>query len=81
MTVSNQLRNAIVASGETHYRIGKETGVNAKSLDWFVSGDRPELRTGTVDKLCEYFGLELCQKKQRTSGKQATKSTRTASKK
>lgn len=65
MTVSEQLRQAIVDSGETHYRIGKEAGVPIKSLDWFISGQRPELRSGTIDKLCEYFELELCPKKRR----------------
>lgn len=59
MTISEQLRQAIVNSGDTHYRIWKETGVPIKSLDWFVSGQRPELRSGTIDRLCEYFGLEL----------------------
>lgn len=65
MTISEQLRRAIVESGETHYRIGTEAGVPIKSLDWFVTGKRPELRSGTIDKLCEYFGLELCQKKRK----------------
>ena len=62
VTVSEQLRQAIVDSGLTHYRIGKEADVPIKSLDWFVSGKRPELRSGTIDKLCSYFELELCPK-------------------
>jgi DNA-binding Xre family transcriptional regulator len=63
VTVSEQLRKAIVDSGETHYRIGKQTGIDTRVLDRFVSGERPTLRSDTVDKLCEYLGLELRPKK------------------
>ena len=59
MTVSEQLRQAIVASGETHYRIGKETGTSPTVIDRFVSREREHLNTVTVDKLCAYLGLEL----------------------
>ena len=59
MPVSEQLRKAIVAAGETHYRIAKETGLHAIALDRFVSGERSNIRIDTVDRLCDYFGLEL----------------------
>ncbi len=79
MAVSDQLREAIVSSGQTHYRIAKETGISVKSLDWFISGQRPELRSRTIDKLCEYLGLEL--RHVRTPRKQGGKKTGTSRKK
>ena len=72
MTVSEQLRKAVVASGQTHYRIGKETRVSTRILDRFVSGERPTLRSDTLDRLCKYLGLELQPKKQ-TEKKQPSK--------
>ena len=59
MTVSEQLREAIIESGLTHYRIGKDTGVDTKVIDRFVSGERPTIRSDTLDRLCEYLGLQL----------------------
>ena len=73
MTITEQLRQAIADSGETHYRIGKESGVAPHVLLRFVSQERPHLRTDTVDRLCEYLGLELTRKKGATSDKQAGK--------
>lgn len=67
MAVSEQLRNAIeaaTAKGTTLYRIAKDSDVNWATLQRFVTGERPELRTGTVDRLCDYLGLELRLKKQ-----------------
>ncbi len=79
MAITNQLRKAIVDSGQTHYRIGKDAGFAPHILDRFVSGQRPHLRTDTVNKLCEYLGLELCRKKRSTAGKQAAKKPSTGS--
>lgn len=59
MTVSDQLRRAIIDSGLTHYRIGKDTGIDTKVIDRFVSGERPTIRSDTLDRLCEYLGLQL----------------------
>ena len=78
MTVSEQLKAAIKASEETHYRIAKGTGVDTRTLDRFMEGTRSHIRSDTIDLLCEYLGLELCPKKQRTkkgkrAGKQAGK--------
>ena len=72
MKVSEHLRKAIVDSGETHYRIGKESGVDTKVIDRFVSRERPSVRSETIDRLCEYLGLELQPKKQ-TGRKQPSK--------
>jgi DNA-binding Xre family transcriptional regulator len=66
-TINEQLRKAIRATGETHYRIGKETGIDTRTLDRFMSGERPWLRSDTMDRLCEYLGLELRPKKRKPS--------------
>ena len=76
MPISDQLRKAIAASGETHYRLMKETGVDSRAIDRFMYNGT-DLRTNTVDLLCEYLSLELRPKKQR---KRTRKSTETATK-
>ena len=37
MTITEQMRMAVADSGETHYRIGKETGIAPSVLDRFMS--------------------------------------------
>ncbi len=69
MTISEQLREAIAVSGETHYRIWKETGIRPQVLGRWMSGEREHLRTDTVDTLAEYFGLELKPKKRKQKAK------------
>ena len=72
MTVTEKLWRIIIASGETHYRIGKATGMNIRNLDRFVA--RETLPSGAnIDKLCEYFSLELCKKKKRKARKQTSR--------
>jgi hypothetical protein len=73
MTINEQLRTAIGDSGDTHYRIGKETGIAPSVLDRFLSRATDHLTGRNIDKVCEYFGLELCKTRQRTGGKQAGK--------
>ncbi|MFQ5734432.1 MAG: hypothetical protein ACE5KM_21050 [Planctomycetaceae bacterium] len=77
MAISDQLKDAINASGETHYRIGKESGVAAHVIHRWASGEREHLRSDTIDRLCDYFGLVLAAKKPGTKVKQATKKTTT----
>lgn len=62
LTVSETLRKAIMESGLTHYRIGKQTGIAPPVLDRFVSGER-SLRLDTVDKIAEALRLELTKQK------------------
>jgi transcriptional regulator with XRE-family HTH domain len=57
-TISNRLRNAITASGKTHYRLAKEAGIRPQQLDYFIAGRRG-LRIDTLDKLAPVLGLEL----------------------
>ena len=77
MTVSIQLRTAIKASGETRYRIAKETGVDSRTLDRFLAGNH--IRSDTIDVLCDYLGLHLAPEKQ--GGKKAKTGRKKASKK
>ncbi len=40
MSLTEQLRAAIAASGKTHYRLGQESGIAPHVIDRFVSGER-----------------------------------------
>ena len=57
-TLSDQLRAAIAASGQTHYRLAKTSGVSATVIDRFVSGER-DLKLGTAGKLATVLRLRL----------------------
>jgi len=72
MTVTEQLRQRIRESGLTNYRIGKDLGVSIRTIDRFVTDER-EARTNTFDALCEYFGMELAEKKPKTAPNEAGK--------
>jgi DNA-binding Xre family transcriptional regulator len=63
MTVSNQLRAAIQAQDVTLYRIAKDADVDWGTVQRFLDGSRPNIRLDTVEKLCDYLGLELQPKK------------------
>jgi DNA-binding Xre family transcriptional regulator len=80
MTISKQLKEAIQKSDQTFYRIAKDAGVNWSALQRFITGERPNIRIDTVDRLCEYFGLEL-QPKQAADKQPANKRRTTAKKK
>lgn len=60
-TMSDVLRdviNAALASGETYRSLEQKTGVVRQSLMPFSRGEQG-LQLSKVDKLAEYFGLEL----------------------
>lgn len=57
-TISDVLRAEIRASGLALLAIQNETGVHRASISRFLRRER-ELRSGAVDRLCSYFGLEL----------------------
>jgi hypothetical protein len=57
MTVSDQLRQAIKASGRTQLDLSKTSGVPSSGICRFLQGG--ELRTGNVDRLCLVLGLKL----------------------
>lgn len=55
-TVTEQLRRAIVTSGQSRYAISKATGVDKAVLSRFVVSGRG-LRSENIDKLCAHLGL------------------------
>ena len=67
MTVTDQLRAAIEAETKrrTMYQVAKGSGVNWAVLSRFLTGERPTLRSDTVDRLCDFLGLELRSKQRR----------------
>lgn len=63
MTIGDQLRAAIDAADVTLYRIAKDAEVDWGTIQRFMDGTRPNIRIDTVERLCEYLGLELQPKK------------------
>lgn len=59
MTVSDQLRRAIKASGRTQLELAEASGVPTSGICRFLQGG--ELRTGNVDRLCSALRLKLTQ--------------------
>jgi transcriptional regulator with XRE-family HTH domain len=53
-----QLRIAIRTSGQSLYRIAKNTGVGADRLSRFLRGQRT-LTLPAAEKICDVLGLEL----------------------
>ena len=58
-TVSESLRKAIADSGLSQRKIASDTGVCRISLVKWLNGTQLTLTTDAVDKLAEYFALEL----------------------
>ena len=57
MSIDDQLREAISRSGETHYRIAKETGLKPQVIDRFMQGR--DIYASTMRRLANHFNLEL----------------------
>lgn len=60
--VSDLLRRTIATSGIPYLELERETGVVRTSIMRFVEG-RQFLRLDAVDRLAEYFSLELVKRK------------------
>jgi transcriptional regulator with XRE-family HTH domain len=58
LTVSATLRRAIRDSGQTLYRVAKDSGVPYATLHRFMNG-KTEVSMASLDKLCAYLGLAL----------------------
>jgi transcriptional regulator with XRE-family HTH domain len=58
MTISETLRSALQESAATYREIGETTGIDHSQLVRFANGERG-LAVAAIDKLAEYFGLEL----------------------
>lgn len=54
----DELREAIRNSGETEYRVAKESGVAQPILNRFLHGERG-VSLETAAKVCKYLGLHL----------------------
>jgi len=61
--ISDQLRAAIDDSGLSRYRICKEIGLDQSTMSRFMSGEHG-LSLDVIDRLGEFFGLTLIQKRQ-----------------
>ena len=64
MTLRDELRAAIEASGKSANQIAKESGIDQSTISRFLLGKNPTL--DTVEKLAEYFGLALLPKQPQT---------------
>ena len=62
--ISNQIQDAIQSADVTRYRIAVETGINEATLSRFMSG-KGGMSVETLDKLGEYLGLEIVEKKKK----------------
>jgi transcriptional regulator with XRE-family HTH domain len=54
----DMMRKAIETSGQSRYRISKDTGVAESVLSRFMSG-KTALTVETVERLADYLGLEI----------------------
>lgn len=56
--ISQQLREAIDASGMSRYRICKQIGLDESTMSHFMAG-RCGLQLSTIDRLAELLGLRI----------------------
>jgi hypothetical protein len=68
MGLSEQLRESIVQSGRTLYRISKDSGVSYSSLHYFVRGAQG-LSAESLEKLVGYFGWTIGPPQQKRAAK------------
>ena len=62
MSLTTQLREAIQSHEESVYRIAINSGVPNPIIHRFMTGERG-IAIGSMEKLCDYLGLELTPKK------------------
>ncbi len=60
--IEHQLRQAIKTSGLTHYRIGKDCGIDNHCVARFVRGEQT-LRLDIAARIAAYLNLELVSRK------------------
>ena len=64
--IEKQLRQAIIDSGMSRYRICKEAGISESMLSYFMNDNKKKQRTLTLTaaaKVAEVLKLELKQRK------------------
>jgi hypothetical protein len=64
ITFTDQLRQIVESCGISRYQLSKESGIDETTLCRFVHGERC-LSERNLDKLGEYLGLEIKQRKAR----------------
>jgi predicted transcriptional regulator len=57
-TVTETVKQAILDSGATFYRVAIDADVPYATLFRFMRGTR-DMNSSTLDKLCKYLGLKL----------------------
>lgn len=58
LKLTEQVRQAITDSGESRYRICKETGLDPATLHRFTTGERG-LSMEALDAVADYLGLSI----------------------
>jgi len=58
LNLVEELQQAILDSGQTEYRVAKESGVAQPILNRFLRGERG-ISLETAAKVCAYLGLHL----------------------
>jgi transcriptional regulator with XRE-family HTH domain len=71
MDILKTIRNEINKSGQSRYRIAKDTGIDQGQIHRIMEKNQ-SLYCETAEKLLEYFGYEIT-KKGSTNGKRGTK--------
>ena len=68
MPISEQIREALIGSGVSRYRIAKDLGVSQAQLSRFVN-NKAQLSVDLLDRLADYLDLEVRRKAKRPAGK------------
>lgn len=68
MTISEELRNAILKSKLTRYAIAVGSGIDHAVLRRFMNGER-DIKLRTADQIAAFLGLELVKRKRSSSGR------------
>ena len=71
--VSEQLREAIMRSEKTRYRISLETGIDQATLSRFVNDPNIGLSLPNIVLLCDCIGAELVLKAEHVKPKRSAK--------
>ena len=61
-SISEQLRAAVLNADVSRYRMSKDLDITEAALSRFVNGAMG-LSLGTIDKISQYLGLEITQRK------------------
>lgn len=64
----DEIRASILKSGQSRYRIAKETGIGQPQLSRLMKGERG-LSIEALERLAEYLGLEIVIRPRRRTGR------------